>query len=143
MTCLSLCRHQRRQTSPEFAQERALVVDGRISVPSQALQDNMVPLRVVISTDQRPDAPFRLQPHIWINVREVRNVDFGVRVAVLGDAEPQSFAALLHRVKQIFCSTLGDADRQIQASPRTSNRSLPGTVQPAGGRQERRRSFTR
>ena len=140
MTCLSFCRHGPRQRSLDFAREHAPVVDGGSGAPPQAAQqNNMVPLRIVVGAEQSPAAIFQLQPNIWINVREIWNVDYGLRVAVLGDAEERSFEVLLTRVQQIFCSTLGDADRQIQASPRTSNRALPGTVRRGGGQQDRRR----
>ena len=75
----------------------------------------------------------RVDRDVWINIREIWNVDLGVRVAVLGQAEHETFAVLLERVKRLFCVSLGDADL---VSP-VRHRSSAGTAD----RQERRPSF--
>ena len=140
VTCLSFCRHSMRRTvATDFTDEHARVVCAH-SVQIGP-DDNFPHLKIYIGTD---DSGFKPQPEVWLNIREIWNVDLELAVAVLGEAEPQSFAALLEKVKEIFCNTIGD-HRPIEnpqcGEPQSQQQhdiAVGSPPEDNGGRSERR-----
>ena len=92
----------------DFLKEHARVVCARTDDGHAGTGNGLCHLRVYIGPD---DLGFKPQPEIWLNVREIWNVDLLLAVAVLGKAEPQSFVSFIDKVKQVFCDTIGNLDQ--------------------------------
>ena len=104
LTCLTFCRHSVRRTiASEFADNHARVICARTG---HVRPDDVSPhLKVFVGRD---DLGFIPEPEVWLNIREIWNVDLQLAVAVLGEADPRSLTTLLDHVKTVFCNTIGN-----------------------------------
>jgi hypothetical protein len=137
MACLSFCKHGSEVSwSPGFAREHASVHDARGDGQTQQARSNMAQLKVYAGEGAMES---RLEPGVWVNIREIWSVDLNVRVAVLGRANKDTFSSLLDKVKELFCATLGDRDLAPPPARRPST-SQTGARRPSGAREERTRN---
>ena len=137
MTWLTFCQHiPRRTINSEFADDHESVLCARRDRGVSDDNASLPCLKGYIGSDEA--GSFEPAPNDWLNVREIWNVDFRLAVAVLSEAEPESFKIFLKHVQHVFCSTLGDPDTlQRSRNQRQRNElALASSPEDDGGRAE-------
>ena len=135
LTCLTFCQHEKKTfISPHFVARHACVKCAHTGHGTEAANNDISQLRVVVERKDWMSAPppvvwtFTPEPDVWLNIREIWNVDVELAVAVLGEAEPDSFRTILEQVVDVFSSTvLGVAGRRGSGRRDESEPQVPAT----------------